>query len=475
MRRNRPGAVDADIVEVDLVEESDAEETGNPAAEDAHPRQGRTARWLAVGVLLTIAVGVVSVNVIEARAAAARRDALAGTPRLLESLAGPPSEVWRRDGALFAEGEGVLVLIDAARTLTGVRAEDGVPLWTRETAASGDEQCSPLVTSLMPLSAVESLPAQDHLVCMRSASIFADELPSGSTTEVSAIAVATGEEVQTTSLPGGLFGWLPVPNGLVIATFGAGGRVLITCWDPVTGAVSWSHESEQVFADASLIRWELTDATIAYGQDDAFVTVSFDTGAESDTTDVARLAEVFALPDGGSVAWRIELASAVESVAVVEADGSERFRLDGSLRWPVVRDPRSGLLLVQPDGTTDLVALDILSGETVWTAEAMGAAAPLVEASGVVVLSRDTSAVAVDARDGTTVWSAPMAPGTAGVTDGVVVVLLEPDGVGLSLVAHDLEHGVERWRVEVPPETLTVRSAGGITLLSSDSGVVALR
>jgi outer membrane protein assembly factor BamB len=472
-RRDRPGVV-ADVVDVDLVDEGDAGPTS--AAPDDDPGRGRTARRLAVAVLLVLAVGVVSVNIAEARATAARREALAGTPRVLASLGSPLSEAWRTDGvSLLAEGESVLVLTDDDRALTGVRAEDGVPLWTRETAPSGDEYCTPLDIWLLPLSSVPTWLTQDHLLCLRSAALFGPAPQSGTTTELSTIAVATGAEVEAIALPGGLIGWLPVPDGVVVATFGTGGRVRITSWDPVTGAVNWSHASEGVFADASAIRWEITEATIGYAQDDTFVTLSFETGAAADRADVERLAEVFALPDGATVTWRIDLDTSAETIAVVEADGTERFQLDGSLRWPVVRDPASRLLLVQPAGSADLAALDISTGETVWTVETMASSAAQVELSGIVVVSGATTAVALDAEDGTMVWSAAVAPGATGVTDGFVVLLLEPGGDGLSLVAHDLEHGEERWRVEVPSGTRSVRSAAGVTVLETASGVVALR
>lgn len=466
--------LDVGVVEVDLVDESDAG-AGDTAPHDDR-RQGRTARRLAVGVLLTLAVAVVSVNVIEARASAARREELAGTPRVLASLHDPLTELWRRDGAsLFAEGEGVLVLVDEDRVLVGVGAQDGVPLWTREPDPGGGEFCSPLGTSLMPISAISSEPTNEHLVCVRSAMVATDDVPPGTTTDLSTIAVASGQEIQATSLPGGLVGWVPVPGGLVLVTFDADSRIRITRWDPITGAETWTHVSDGVFADVVSIRWELTESTIGYQQDDTFVTVSFETGGVTDRVDVERLAEVFALADGASVAWRIETDSGAESVAVVEADGSERFRLDGRLYWPAVRDPDSRLLLVQPAETTDLAALDVATGETVWTAEVLASSAPVVELSGVVVVSGGTTAVALDAQDGTTVWSAQVAPGASGVTDGVVVLLLERDDEGLWLVAHDLQRGEERWRIAVPSDTVTARSAAGITLLESDSGVVALR
>jgi PQQ-like domain len=149
-------------------------------------------------------------------------------------------------------------------------------------------------------------------------------------------------------------------------------------------------------------------------------------------------------PDGSRAAEVVDLATA------------RSFEVDGQpVRATLDDGSAPGLVVVHGRGD-DVAGYAAPSGVRRWTATGAGTGAigyAVVE--GRVLRTGTDALVALDAVTGETVWSTPLTPayGLPVVTDGHVVLCVSRDAArGLVLGAYDLDDGRLQWDVDVPDD-----------------------
>ncbi len=204
------------------------------------------------------------------------------------------------------------------------------------------------------------------------------------------------------------------------------------------------------------------------------------------------------LPDGsfyrdplsGGTGWGISAdAGARFGPAVLDPDGTVRWKPPGPLHVPQATDGRSTDLLLGRDGI-DLVAWDAAGTERWRTLEVGTPTSVAVVAGGVVVVPGPSSTLeGLDAATGRHLWTltsddlAPVGPGSAArsasweqfFTDGerALVVLSDWSGGTTSLVAVDLAGGTVVWREEptVDPGVSWLVALQGVLLRLDESSL----
>lgn len=142
---------------------------------------------------------------------------------------------------------------------------------------------------------------------------------------------------------------------------------------------------------------------------------------------------------------------------------------DGSMADRIV------VRIVSGTGAGTLVAVDVRTGEELWTARARGAGA-LVQVDGVVVAGGASYVWATDLRDGSRLWEHEGgAVGMMPITDGTWVVLTDVVGGELHLVTREIRTGVEGWRVPASADLSTIHAVGDGVLATNGSETVFYR
>lgn len=476
MRRRGPGdgVVQVELVEADADLDVGGTDGGGGDAREAV--RARRLRWVGLAVVAILVGAIVPARAIEARQDAARRVALAELGWVLPHIEGQLEEVWRSSGWTVAQTDELIVV--QGPTEAAVRALDvatGSVLWERDGA------CSPV--DVYASAHQDRYLTVDTLVCLPHGAYFQGPRESEIAFKVVAVDVATGIDVGSLDIDGGLLMQDSV-DGEVLLTFVDGEAAIgVIRWDPRFGEV-WSYRSapgvlpgDVPWADGWVYErregvLQLTDdlaLDLATGEQ---VTVP-PLQASSPNVDV-RL-----LPDGGSVELRFETSSDggwLETARVLDADGSLRFEIDGTPGSPWQTDGSDAevLTVIRPDGR--VAGIDPGTGQARWSTASV---APAFVLEDVMVLVGSSGVLAIDVHDGEERWHAEEVPvwnGTA-ATDGDVVLVQSLDGAVPELVALDLRTGAEAWRIPISGVTGSywhLDHGGGNLLLFGDEEVVAL-
>ncbi len=431
---------------------------------DRPVRTRHVARAVGLGVAVVVTGVVVAVNLTEANREAQIRAALADAPGVLEPLGLVPDQLWTVDDVRPVAAAGGVVLLDGT-TLTAVDAEDGHPVWT-----------------------LPSVPDRVHRSCLglqltgSSDAVLCASTPTGGpSTDAVVLDAATGAELRAIRLPGVLLDQTERDDDILSALGQADGSVVVERWGAVSGEQRWRYRSpERVVGQngsgVGLLRWGSSELALGARM---WLTVDLDSGRQTraiaNGTGDLRWSERIALADGAHADWRAGLANlggVFRTGAVTDADGTERFALDGPVWQSEIDDgSAAGVLLVTaPDGT--LQGLDPESGKPRW-ASGVVVREELLRLDGVAVVRDPASVVAVRIRDGAELWRAPAAGWTEPLTDGELVLVLDQDVDGRYLAAHRLVDGEEVWRIPVPID-VEPRALGGRLLLVGHLGVTAI-
>lgn len=478
-----------DVVDVELVEHVEhvpgvraAEHPDGvaPSAAPGAPVPARRRRaWAVVVVGLLLVVGT---NVVQARQEAARRAALADLPGILSPLPRAPVELWSRAGWSSGSSQGVLLVTSPGGSVHGVDPASGTDRWSRVAPARGSTQwCTDLVHHLRrSTGATGSPPADGPVLCERVD--WPADAPAPTTphrTVLTALDPVTGDELGTVSLPGGLVVSTGVDADLVHAAVDAEGRLHAVRWDPRTGARAWEHRSPvPVLPHAGALQSASTADTITVMGGGGSVTLSVATGQEVPGGDPAAAGtQEVHLPDGVRVRTTYLPDRLSTRTEALEPDGSVRWALPGAVTAAQVLEPAAAdvVLVTGPDWSR-LRAVDVRSGDTMWTVDVEEPSTPLVQLDGVLVLGDHDGATALDLRTGTLLWTADVARsiGPAALTDGDVVVLPVPSAAGTVAAGLDLHEGTELWRAPLPAATRQVRADAGVLVAVTDRRLHAL-
>jgi outer membrane protein assembly factor BamB len=447
------------VVQVELREDDAAlapapspdDDTGGP-----HAARVRRLRWVGLAVVAALLGTIVTATVIDARQAAARRVALAELGWVLPPMGGPLEEVWRASGGwVIAATDGVLVVQEV--TGNAVRALDastGAVLWERNNT---NESCFPVYDYRS--SAQGRYPASENLICAPASLYALDGLPEpGVTVSLVAIDVATGAELRTLVIDGGVLVQDAVDDDLLLTSLDAEAAIGVVRWDPRAGEV-WSYRGESgVLPDGAPwgagTDWgyELREDVLRL-TDDLALDVGTGLAVPADASGPEPYLDgyVQVLPDGARAEWRWGDGSQGWATRgrVLNADGSLRFEIDGE---PWTLGPTDGsvpdaILALGADGVA--VALDPLSGGELWSAPGMTGTWPAYLLEGVLVVAGPGAVTALDARDGTVLWQvdSEWAANTMAPTDGDAVLVQVAEHPGFAIVAVDLRTGTEAWRM----------------------------
>lgn len=457
-----------------------AVDVGTAGAAPSRPGGRRTRRLRALGGLAVAAalVLVVGANVAEVRADRVRDARLAGQPGVVASLDEPVRELWRVRGWLAAD-LGHHVLLETPQGLRAVDPATGEVAWgLDDDLRTGSSYCRPSTDAAGWTDGVGG--HADLLVCV----------PYPETTsaldgshELLVLDARTGEQRHTFTASGGLLGveWTDTSVAVLLRT--PEGALHVAAWDPATGeqrvdTTTQALAFSRTTPGEGALGWERRGDVVLVTGDVGEAAVDLTSGDEVDPRDVDALADAgweLELADGSTAEWSWEPAGG--HGRVVDADGSTRFELpDPPLQTWADDGSVEDVLVVAGDG--GLTAMDLASGDPLWTADLVYASA-LVAVDGVLVVAHGTRTVGLDLRSGATLWEVDsLGPGyPAAVTDGERVLLPEraEDGGGTVLVARTVTHGEEVWRVPADGTAWGLTTVGdGRLLLATDGEVVGL-
>lgn len=501
--------VPVEIVEVDGPDDPYPAAAGGPH-EEATESPGR-ARGRRLGAVLAavVVLGLLGAGglaeLLDERAAQARRDRLEAVGWPLVDLDEPLTEAWRADGGWFVvEGDGVVVVqgTGSRPAYRGLDEATGAVVW--EIAAQGDEWCQPWYPDLPRGGSVDVLTlgrlgTPTTLVCAPSTGWDGSEVSPDAQSRLRVLDLATGSVVGAATVPGRVIGYDMTTDAAIVVTVRAEGTLAVTRVDLPSGEVAWDVVTEVGAGDDGLWAYpsfspdtvQLTDA-----EGIVVATLDLETGAldEDGTGEQAGAAESTRAvwPDGSTLSVRTSAADGAVSPEIVVSgpDGAERFSFVGDPWVPPLWDGSLAdriLVATREQDRRYLSALDIETGEELWStvledrADAGGygfyGAWAMVDG---VLLSGEVELTATDARSGEVLWTHPVAGsfGLSLVTDGtrLLVPVVESDPLRRSLTALDLRSGTEAWRMPIEATDLSVQPLrGGVLLGTGGSGLIAYR
>ena len=507
--------VDDDATTYDPTDATDGGDGGDgPAATgtgDRGARRGSRPRrrgvLVSAAVVLALAVTGGALVALDARREQERQDALADRGWSVVDLDEPLAEAWRLPvgGWLTTTGAGVVVLRSVApdggdAALLGIDVDAGEVIWEEPDPRGWCDSWNPvwseytredLIDLRLGRGSIEEIPAATRLVCVEDTGFAGSRPDVGVGSAVRVLDLATGAEVGRFDVPGALANVVPVGTDVLAASVGAGGTVSVTRARMATGQVVWSVETDVVLDDGAMYAglWpQVRDGVVELVEANGFVVFAAD-------VETGRLVEVdqavvpddgagaqLVLPDGALVKVSSDLGTGSEhsSVVVVAPDGTERFTTLGDLWTPFVNDgSMADRIVVRGAGGRspgELVALDVETGEELWTAPARGAGA-MLQIDGVVVAGGSSYVWATDLRDGNRIWEheGGLTSMITPITDGTRVVLTAFDGGGAHLVTRDVRTGVERWRVPTLADFSSIEAVGDGIVVAGDSETVFYR
>ncbi|MBO1750682.1 PQQ-binding-like beta-propeller repeat protein [Actinotalea sp. BY-33] len=475
--RRRRGRDDEVEVVLDVDAEEAALEPGRPASPGARRR-----RWITAGAVAALALAVGTVNVVDARRAEARLDALREMPGVHAGLDEPLREVWQAQGWVITETADSLVLLDEATgRLSALDPHSGGERWHDE--GPGEPwrtDCAPTRDTADPV-----------LVCVRfvlpgDRGADGDLRVDGEAKAVRLVALdlETGETLQETVLDGERIVLQPVDEDVVVATGTEDGYLEVRRWQPLTGEVTWSYRSESPVLGpaASSVRSVTSDLEHLEIRGSRTVTISLETGEEVEARELdlgagAGMAYEVPLPEGRTFLWRESSAqdgSGAEGV-VTAADGTELYTVPGTVDAPAVDDGSApAVLAVHAVQDGSLLGVDAATGEHLW--EAPGSRWVLARIDGKVVAAgldahgQDITS-AIDLRTGEVLWEVGARVST--VTDGRRVLVV-PSGGGPRVTALSVADGSEAWSIPLPSGQGWISTVGEAVVVRTDDGLVGL-
>ena len=512
---------DDDTIPVDLVEVDSPDALRGPADTRAHeargattsigtgtgtaeksPRARRAGRRLIVlgaAVVLALAATGAVLALLDARRADARWDALAERGLPLVDLGSPLEEVWRMEGGGWPMAVSPDVLVvqvwspTASRSsLRGLDLETGEALWERTDIGQG--WCNPWhpgwsdhtpdeVSWGTNLGFPGAFADPTMLVCTEAG--FGGGLPAaGDTSTIRVVELASGRDIGAVVVEGHVVTFYPIGEDVVVASAAADGTIDVIRAGLLDGAVTWAAQTDTAAVDDDgVLAWpHVRDGVLHLVSAEGRVVEAIDleTGAPTAAVADLRLSNGgwFLLADGSRVDITYGLmmagdganASWEPTITVSGPDGAERFAIEGELWSPLFNDGSMADRIVvsrQRDGASRLTALDVVTGEELWTVPATWSTA-LLQVDGVVVAGSSYLA-ATDLRTGEQLWerTAGDGAGVSTVTDGsrLAVPIREDDATWL--VALDIPTGAEAWRTSILPDLQWVQVVDGAVLLGS--------
>lgn len=458
------------VVPVELVDAAGrpgpTPDAGPPPGEDAGDRRRRRAVVLVVaGLGAVLLAAAVAVSVTQQREATARRAELDALGWVLPTLDEPLAEAWRGpSGWTVATTDEVLALADdeGQGTLRGVDAATGEVVWER---AEG-ESCG--AVSETPADVLAPLAPARLVVCVPAAG-YAPGLPvAGSSTQVVAVDLATGDAVDTLELPGSFLLQHGVGEDVAVGYVHADGALGVARWSPHEGRVAWTFRSAPgVLPEGVLGPWaaRVTDGVLTL-QGVGEVWVDLATGAAAASDDDVLL-ERHVLPDGSRAVWRYDARGVALDMRIVGPDGTTRGELPG-VPWLADQDDGSApeVLVVQEGESTGLVGVDARTGGHLWEVPGQFWGRSPFRLDGRAVAMGPTGIALVELAEGTVLWSRRAAvTSPVAVTDGrLALVPVTIRGAG-HLVALELASGVEAWRVPAPADAVELRVVAGTVVV----------
>lgn len=520
MRGGDDDTVPVDLIEVDspdaLLPDGGApgEPVGGPPVGDARTRRRRRRRMQAgvsAAVVLALAGTGVALSVLDDRRANARWDALAAQGLPLVPLGSPVEEAWRLDfgGYPFTSAGDVMVVqawepTGATSPWRAIDVRTGEVIWERSDLGYGwctqwnpawaDEEAAYQGAWQGLLAASDAAVAVPTLLICTDAG-FGGELPaSGATATLRVVEIATGRDVGEVVVDGAVLSFDPADDDLVVGSVVADGTVALARVALTGGAIRWQVETDLAAVDTDgiyMAPWLQVVDGLIYLVSPAGVLLevrSVETGEP--VTGAPDLSTVSAgrrvLPDGSTAEafypGMAYLGSSdpvdVPTVTVSGPDGEERFSVEGELWTPYFSDGSMADRIVVSrwgQGASSLAALDVETGEELWTSRAPWSS-PVLQVDGFVVTGSGYLS-AVDLRTGEEIWerSGSASGVIAPVTDGSRMLVPVTERGATSLTAVDVRTGAEIWRTPtVNGIQLYVPITGGV-LVGTDTALVMYR
>lgn len=467
---------------------------GPAPAEQRTPARRSRARWIvAAAIVATLVAGAA----VEGHRAREREARLAAVPGLLAPLTPSVQELWRRSAgwAGWATADGDLVVATSVyrggTVLAGVDGVTGAEQWTAplpELTGTGDLQCEPLEDALLGQTT--------HLACRVLTAMVPlhygrRALAPGAASLLVVLDAGTGERVLERSLDSrhssvGAFG-----RDLLLVEVLSDGHGQVTRQDPVTGRVRWTLRSPRPLpvtgsgaapsAPVADVRHGLieVDGTAAWAiGPDGTLLGEWHPVPEPPTGDLEPRVALTVLPDGRFAVAQPGPAGRDPHATVSVSDARDGFSLPGAVLVPAVDDGSApDVLLTEPPGRTQIVAMDSRSGERLWRMdsnwrrEVLVLDRRLIVAAGGLLTARDL-------RSGDAVWTYPISGGRSTrqlLTDGHVVLLVTS---GLErrarLTAVGLDDGLERWTAAAPRDVTQILASGGRLIAVAGDEIIGL-
>lgn len=520
MRGGDDDTVPVDLIEVDSPDAllPDGDVAGEPVGASPVPdagtgRRRRRRMQIAVSaaVVLALAGTGVAMSVLDERRAQARWDALAARGLPLVDLGSPLEEAWRLDfGGYPMTVAGDLLLMQAweptamSSPWRAIDLATGELVWERTDLDAGwctqwnpawsQLESADVVTmrSVLGVSGASAAPPT-LLICADAG--FGGQVPEpGSTATVRVIEIATGRETGRVDVAGAVLSFDPAGADVVVSSVVADGTVDLARVPLDGGPVRWEVHTDVVAVDADGIYVgpypQVVDGVLyLVSQEGGLLeALSVETGEPAaqapapPTVAAGRLV----LPDGSTVEVFYpgmlyvggSNASDEPTVTVRGPGGAERFTVEGELWTPLFTDGSMADRIVVTrwgQGASSLVALDLETGEELWTSRAPWSST-MLQVDGVVVTGSGYLS-AIDLRTGQEVWEHQTGSdiGVAPVTDGTRILVPVTEAGTTSLAALDIGTGAEAWRSPVVSGIQMLMPVGGGVLAVTDASVVMYR
>lgn len=520
MRGGDDDTVPVDLIEVDSLDallpdgDVDGEPVGAPLVHDAGTgRRRRRRRQIGVSaaVVLALAGTGVAMNVLDERRADARWEALAARGLPLVHLGSPLEEAWRLEygGYPMSTSGDVMVLQgwDPTSVSNPWRAVDlvtGEVIWERTDLGAGwCTQWNPAWSRIDPadvgtlrsvLGVTGASPAPPTILICADAG-FSGEVPApGATAAVRVVEIVTGRDVGSVVVEGSVLSFDPADEDLVVSSVAADGTIHLARVPLDGGAVRWEVDTRVAAVDADGIYVgpypQVVDGLmyLVSQTGELLEVLSVETGetvADAPDPPVLSMGRL-AMPDGSTVEafypgmlYVGDSGSSDEpTVTVTGPDGEERFTAEGELWTPFFSDGSMADRIVVTrygQGESSLVALDLETGEELWTSRAPWSAT-MLQVDGVVVTGSGYLST-IDLRTGEKIWEHQTGAdiGVAPVTDGSRI-LIPAFGEGqMALAAIDIRTGAEAWRIPTVSGIQMVIPVDGGVLVGTDSAFVMYR
>lgn len=423
----------------------------------------RPARLVTAGVVVLVAVGGVTANLVEAELAERRDLALATMPGAVAPIDGPLERQWELPGAAWlAATDGLLVLWQggADPVLEGRDLQTGAPRWSVVASTVGLARCDgagdgprgPAVvcwhddTSAVPPTGAfeDEAPLPGHLVLVDGAdgSVLARH-------PIAVPDVGTG-----------------IVDGDLVMASRRGTEIVVQRVDLADGVTVWSSAVEvgESLVPGAPMAWLLAEheVVVVQGQATAVLAAGDGTVLQSWAPHPDEDAAVFggepatevAVTATGFGAWP-GLHDGVRSQRGTWYDntGAVVSSVSGFLVEPWITDgSASDILLTARNDGQRLAGTDLDTGQLRWSVPATGGRV-LMRRDGAVVVGDGRGVSVYDLRTGESRWSTPvqgLRPDLGALTDGHTLVLVVLRRGHFTLQAVDLEQGRLRWEQEAP-------------------------